>query len=132
MPPPPPRRRCWWYFSCCCCFFAAAVGNCVYHHQIISFMQSIYPYIPETNGVPVEFSVAATLLLLFMVHIALFALLNPLCFYISTFQSISAVPNMAVFCSSLISCLFVVGDGSVNLHFLIPQYGYLACLTCFY
>ena len=30
--------------------------------------------------------------------------LNLLCFYISTFQSMCAVPNLAVFCSSLSSC----------------------------
>jgi len=36
---------------------------------IISFMQAIYTYIPETNYVPREYSVAAILLLLFMVLI---------------------------------------------------------------
>jgi len=39
---------------------------------IISFMQGIYTYIPETNYVPREYSVAAILLLLFMVLISLF------------------------------------------------------------
>ena len=34
---------------------------------IVSFMQGIYTYIPETNYVPREYSVAAILLLLFMV-----------------------------------------------------------------
>jgi len=34
---------------------------------IISFMQGIYTCIPETNYVPREYSVAAILLLLFMV-----------------------------------------------------------------
>ena len=34
---------------------------------IISFMQGIYTYIPETNYVPREYSVAAILLFLFMV-----------------------------------------------------------------
>ena len=34
---------------------------------VISFMQGIYTYIPETNYVPREYSVAAILLLLFMV-----------------------------------------------------------------
>ena len=34
---------------------------------IISFMQGIYTYIPETNYVPTEYSVAAILLLLFIV-----------------------------------------------------------------
>ena len=71
---------------------------------IISFMQGIYTYIPETNCVPREYSVAAILLLLFMVLISLVSLLNLLYFYISTFRSMCAVPNMAVFCSSLTSC----------------------------
>jgi len=34
---------------------------------IISFVQAIYTYIPATNYVPSEYSVAAILLLLFMV-----------------------------------------------------------------
>ena len=72
--------------------------------NIISFMQGIYTYIPETNYVPREYSVAAILLLLFMVLISLVSLLNLLYFYISTFRSMCAVPNMAVFCSSFTSC----------------------------
>ena len=71
---------------------------------IISFMQDIYICIPETNCVPREYSVAAILLLLFMVLISLVSVLNLLYFYISTFRSMYAVPNMAVFCSSLTSC----------------------------
>ena len=70
---------------------------------IFSFMQGIYTHIPETNYVPREYSVAAILLLLFMVRISLVSVLNLLYFYISTFRSMCAVPNMAVFCSSLIS-----------------------------
>ena len=65
-------------------------------------MQGIYTYIPETNYVPREYSVAAILLLLFMVLISLVPVLNLL--YISTFRSMCAVPNMAVYCSSLTSC----------------------------
>ena len=70
---------------------------------IISFMQGIYTYIPETNYkyVPKEHSVAAILLLLFMVLISLVSVLNLLHFYISTFRRMCAVHNMAVFCSSL-------------------------------
>jgi len=34
---------------------------------IISFMHGIYTYIPETNYVPREYSIAAILLFLFMV-----------------------------------------------------------------
>ena len=54
---------------------------------IVSFMQGIYTYIPETNYVPREYSVAAILLLLFMVLISLVSVLNLLYFYISTFRS---------------------------------------------
>jgi len=64
-------------------------------------MQGIYTYIPETNYVLREYSVAATLLLLFMVLISLVSVLNLLYFYISTFRSMCAVSNMAVFGSSL-------------------------------
>ena len=49
-------------------------------------MQGIYTYIPETNCVPKEYSVAAILLLLFMVLVSLDSVLNLLYFYISTFR----------------------------------------------
>jgi len=48
-------------------------------------MQGIYTHIPETNYVPMEYSVAAILLLLFMVLISLVSVFNLLYFYISTF-----------------------------------------------
>ena len=67
-------------------------------------MQGIYTYIPETNYVPREYNVAAILLLLFIVLISLFSVLKLLYFYISTFRSMCAVPNMSVFWSSLTSC----------------------------
>ena len=66
-------------------------------------MQGIYTYIPEANYIPREYSVAAILLLLFIVVISLVSVLNLLYFYISTFRSMCAVPNMAVFCRSLTS-----------------------------
>ena len=66
-------------------------------------MQGIYTYIPETNHVPREYSVSAILSLLFMVPISLVSALALLYFYVSTFQSMCAVPNMAVFCSSFTS-----------------------------
>jgi hypothetical protein len=69
---------------------------------IISFMQGIYTYIPETNNIPREYIVAA-ILLLFMLPISLVLALALVCFYVSTFRSMCAVPNMAVFCSSLTS-----------------------------
>jgi len=67
-------------------------------------MQGIYTYIPKTNYVPREYSVAAILLLLFMALISLVLVLNLLYFYISTLRSMCAVPNIALFWSSLTSC----------------------------
>ena len=67
-------------------------------------MQGIYTYIPETNCVPWEYSVAAILLSLFMVLISLVSVLSLLYSYISTFRSMCALSNMAVFWSSLTSC----------------------------
>jgi len=66
-------------------------------------MQGIYTYIPETNHVPREHRVAAVLVLLFMVLISLVPALTPLYLYVSTFRSVCAVPDVAVFCSSLTS-----------------------------
>ena len=45
------------------------------------FIQGIYTNIPETNYVPTEYSVAAILLLLFIVLISLVPVLNLLYFY---------------------------------------------------
>jgi hypothetical protein len=70
---------------------------------IISLLQGIYTYIPETNNVHREYIVATILLLLFMVSISLIPAFALLFFYISTFQSMCAVPSMAVFCSFLTS-----------------------------
>ena len=66
-------------------------------------MQCIYTYIPETNHVPREYSVAAVLSLLFMVPISLVPALAVLYFYVSIFRSMCAVPNMAGFCSFMVS-----------------------------
>jgi uncharacterized membrane protein len=80
-------------------------------------MLCIYTYIPETNHVPKEYNVAAILSLLFMAPISLVPALALMHFYISTFRStcMCAVPNMAVFCSSLTSWF----PGMVLTYFLI-------------
>ena len=70
-------------------------------------MQGIYTHIPEANYVPREYSVAAILLLLFTVLISLVSVLNLLYFYISTFRSVCAVPNMAVFCIIIIIIIII-------------------------
>jgi hypothetical protein len=69
---------------------------------IISFMQGILTYIPETNYVHREYSVAAILLLLFMVLIPSVSVLNLLYIYISTFRSICAV---------IIIIIIIIGGG---------------------
>ena len=66
-------------------------------------MQGSHTQIPETNHVPREYNVAAILPLLFMVHLCLAPALVLLFFYVSTVRSMCAVPNMSVFCSSLMS-----------------------------
>jgi len=66
-------------------------------------MQGNLTHIPETNHVPRGYIVAAILSLLFMVPLCLVLALAVLFFYISTFRSMCAVPNMAVFCSSFTS-----------------------------
>jgi hypothetical protein len=73
----------------------------IINKDTISFMQGIYTYIHETNHVPKEYNVAVILSLLFMVPISLAPALAVMYFYISTFRSVCAVPNIAVFCSSL-------------------------------
>ena len=65
---------------------------------VIIYVQGIYSYVPETNHVSRVYSVAA----------ATRKVISPgkcvLYFYINTFPSICQVPNMPVFCSSLVSC----------------------------
>ena len=96
------KKKTWWQLASRCCWNRARpwhaselvsilAGPRTYQHPgnwqpiiiiiiiniiIISFMQGIYTYIPETNYVPREYSVAAILLLLFMVLISLVPVLN--------------------------------------------------------
>jgi len=60
-------------------------------------MQGICTYIPKINYVSREYSVAAVLLLLFMVLVSVVSVLNLLYFYISTFRSTCSVPNVTAF-----------------------------------
>ena len=75
---------------------------CYYHHHHPLYAGYLYLYSWD-KLCPREYSVAAILLFLFMVHRSVAAVLNLLHFYISAFRSMCAVPNMAVFCSSLTS-----------------------------
>ena len=93
-------------------------------------MQGVYTYIPEPNHVPTEYSVSAILSLLFMVPISLVPALALSYFYVSTFRSMCAVPNMAVFCSSftswfpgmLLMYFFYFFNSPVNYTKTVPQY----------
>ena len=75
---------------------------------IVSFIQGSHTHIPETNHVPRGYVVTAILYLLFMVPLCLVPALVLLFFYVSTFRSMCAVPNMAVFCSYLMSLLLLL------------------------
>jgi len=66
-------------------------------------MPGSHTNIPETNHVLRGYIVAAILSLLFMLPLFPVPALALLFFYVSTFRSMCAVPNMTVFCSSLAS-----------------------------
>jgi hypothetical protein len=87
----------WVRLSYCLLHFNVLIRNIIILIIIISFMQGICTYIPETNYVAREYSVAAILLLPFMVLMSFVSVLNLLYFYINTFPSMCAVPNMAVY-----------------------------------
>jgi len=72
---------------------------------VITFMQGAYNYIPETNPVSTVCSVAAVLYLQSLLHVMLFRPCNMFC---TVTAALSAVPNMAVFGSSLISCFLAM------------------------
>jgi len=70
-------------------------------------MQGSHTHIPETNHVPRGYTVAAILSLLFMVPLCLVPALVLLFFYVSTFRSMYAVPNMAVIIIIIIIIRFI-------------------------
>jgi len=77
-----------------------------HHHHHHHLLRAGYLYLYSWDKYVLrEYSVAAILLLLFMVLISLVSVLNLLYFYISTFRSMCSVPNMTIFWSSLTSCL---------------------------
>jgi hypothetical protein len=67
-------------------------------------MQGIYSCAPETNHAYRVYNVAAVLWLQCLLRVMLFSTINVLYFYISTFRSMCAVLNTAVFYNSLMSC----------------------------
>jgi hypothetical protein len=85
-------------------------------------MQGIYTYIPETNNVPREYTVVAILLLLFMVPISLVRALALLCFYVSTFRSMCAVPNIIIIIIIIIVIIILLLRISERFHFYIGPF----------
>jgi hypothetical protein len=79
-----------WYVAQTLCFFELVPVAPIFIITI-SLMKSICTYIPETNHVPKEYSVAAILSLLFMVPILLVPALALMYFCISTFRSMCTV-----------------------------------------
>jgi hypothetical protein len=59
-------------------------------------MQGIHTHIPQTNDVPREY-IVAVILSFFMAPLSLVPSSALLCFYISTFRSMCAAHNMAVY-----------------------------------
>ena len=71
----------------------------------ITCMHGIYNYIPQTTPVSTVHNVTAVLYLQSVLHVMLFRLWNVYCTLHQHFPQYTwAVPNMTVFCSSLISC----------------------------
>ena len=66
-------------------------------------MHGSHTHISATNHASREHTVAAILSLLFTVPLSVVPSSALLFYYVSTFRSMCAVPNMAVFCSSLTS-----------------------------
>jgi hypothetical protein len=81
-------------------------------------MQCIYTYVPKTNHLCSVHSVATIMYILFRVHTTLFPMSNRLYFYVSPFRSVRAVPNMAVFRSSLICCF-----PAMTLRYFLNDFG---------
>jgi hypothetical protein len=85
---------------------------CYYYPRYLLYAGCLHRY--SWDHVPREHRVAAILVLVFMVLISLVPALTPLYLYVSTFRSKCAVPNMAVFCSSLTSWF----PGMLHTYFL--------------
>ena len=93
---------------CVCIYIHTYEYIYIYIYIYINFRNSsvTYCFVINWHNIKIHFEANESkvwMLLLFMVLISLVSVLNLLYFYISTFRSMCAVPNMAVFCSSLTS-----------------------------
>ena len=96
------------------CSYQCFLSNCTpvyyyyyyyYHHHHHHRLYAVYlNHMPETSHVFRVYNVAISLWLQLMLRVILSPMMNVLYFYMSTYRSMCAVHNMAVFCSSLKSC----------------------------
>jgi len=95
----------------------------------MSFMQGVYTYIPERNYVPREYSVAAILLLLFMVLISLVSVFNLLYFCI-LLSSSSSSPLcwvfILIFPRQTIIIIIII-----NVIFGVPRFPLVVKMCCY-
>jgi hypothetical protein len=104
---------------------------------IVFFMQCIYTHIPETNHVPREYIVAAILSLLYMVPRSLVPVFVLLYIYVSTFRSMCAVPNMAVYWHGVLVCclriFWIILKWFLSLQLLpvSPSFSHSTCAVFF-
>ena len=87
---------------------------------IIYFYHDIYNYIPETNNISKVCNIAVALCLRYMVRVMPYTTINVLYPYLSSFRSMCAVPNVAVFSSSLMCFLGVLRGDFLNDFQLVP------------
>ena len=97
-----------------------------HHHHRRRLLYAVYPHTYSPDSVPKGYIVAAILALLFMVPLSLVPAFALLFFYVSTSRTLCAVPNMAVFCSSLTSWLLLL----LLLLFTIPVGNSKIPLSC--
>jgi len=96
----------------------------------MSFMQGVYTYIPETNYVPREYSVAAILLLLFMVLISLVSVFNLLYFCI-LLSSSSSSPLCWVFILIFPRQTIIIIIIIINVIFGVPRFPLVVKMCCY-
>jgi hypothetical protein len=92
-------------------------------------MQDIYNYIPETNNISKVCNIAVALCLRYTVRVMLYTAINVFHLYINSFRSMCAVPNVAVFSSSLMWFPGVLLGDFLNDFEMVPVAPFLFDVT---
>ena len=120
-------------FILCCCgglllpipFFCSWCSIIIICYHLYSGYLQLYT---SNNTCCWGYNVAAFLWLQFIVRVIQLPTVNVMCFYISTFQSMCTVPNMAVFWSWLLLLLVPPPPNWVHVPFCLFLF---MCLTLF-